>query len=198
MVWSGLVQPIVSEYALKPFQAKYPKVTVQLQVGTNAEAYPKRRRTSAFRFTSPFTRAATTSEPIIVPSPGAAGEVSLTLSNHGKHWCQQIPLGALLPVRVENVLPACKNLGVTAVTNGAFRVHPTEWNIGEAAGALAAYALERKLAPRQVRRNARHLEDLGIRMNHLFFSSAIHTYQLARVYDRVKDSQSVVRGREVG
>jgi putative spermidine/putrescine transport system substrate-binding protein len=41
MVWSGLVQPIVSEYALKPFQAKYPKVTVQLQVGTNAEAYPK-------------------------------------------------------------------------------------------------------------------------------------------------------------
>ncbi len=41
MVWSGLVQPIVTENALKPFQAKYPKVTVQLQVGTNAEAYPK-------------------------------------------------------------------------------------------------------------------------------------------------------------
>jgi putative spermidine/putrescine transport system substrate-binding protein len=41
MVWSGLVQPIVTEYALKPFQAKFPKVTVQLQVGTNAEAYPK-------------------------------------------------------------------------------------------------------------------------------------------------------------
>jgi hypothetical protein len=91
------------------------------------------------------------------PAPG--GQVSLTISNHGKHWCQQIPLGALIPVRVENILPACKNLGVTAVTNGAFRVHPTEWNIGEAAGALAAFCLERKLAPRQVRKDAKHLAD---------------------------------------
>jgi hypothetical protein len=38
-------------------------------------------------------------------------------------------------------------------------VHPTEWNIGEAAGALAAFSLERKLAPRQVRKNPKHLED---------------------------------------
>ena len=44
---------------------------------------------------------------------------SMTAANHGKHWCQQIPLGALIPIRVENVLPACKNLGVTAVTNGS-------------------------------------------------------------------------------
>jgi hypothetical protein len=50
----------------------------------------------------------------------------------------QIPLGALIPVRVENVLPACKNLGVTHVTNGCYRMHPVEWNIGEAAGLLAA------------------------------------------------------------
>ena len=94
-----------------------------------------------------------------IHKPAAGGQVSLTIANHGKHWCQQIPLGALLPVRVENVLPAGKNLGVTAVTNGAFRVHPTEWNIGEAAGALAAFCLERKLAPRQVRASARHLAD---------------------------------------
>ena len=66
---------------------------------------------------------------------------------------------SLLPVRVENVLPACKTLGVTHVMNGAFRVHPTEWNIGEAAGALAAFCLERKLAPRQVGGSANHLAD---------------------------------------
>jgi len=34
----------------------------------------------------------------------------------------QIPLGALLPVRVENLLPACKNLGVTHITNGCYRL----------------------------------------------------------------------------
>ena len=50
----------------------------------------------------------------------------------------QIPLGALLPIRVENLLPACKNLGVTHITNGAYRLHPVEWNTGEAAGMIAS------------------------------------------------------------
>jgi hypothetical protein len=68
----------------------------------------------------------------------------------------QIPLGALLPRRVENLLPACKNLGVTHITNGCYRLHPVEWNIGEAAGALAAFCLSRKEPPRQVR-NVQHL-----------------------------------------
>ncbi|MEZ4734936.1 MAG: FAD-dependent oxidoreductase [Caldilineaceae bacterium] len=72
-------------------------------------------------------------------------------------WPFQIPLGALIPVRVENLLPACKNLGVTHITNGCYRLHPVEWNIGEAAGALAAYCIEKGLTPRQVRNTARHL-----------------------------------------
>ena len=89
----------------------------------------------------------------------APGKPSITEVVHGKHWLQQIPLGALIPVRVENLLPACKNLGVTHVTNGAFRVHPTEWNIGESAGALAAFCLQRRLKPRQVRNTPGHLAD---------------------------------------
>ena len=63
----------------------------------------------------------------------------------------QIPLGALLPVRARNLLPACKNLGVTHITNGCYRLHPVEWNIGEAAGALAAHCLKTGLEPAQVR-----------------------------------------------
>jgi hypothetical protein len=66
-------------------------------------------------------------------------------------WPFQIPLGTLIPVRVENLLPACKNIGATHITNGCYRLHPVEWNIGEAAGALAAYCLENKLSPKQVR-----------------------------------------------
>jgi hypothetical protein len=69
----------------------------------------------------------------------------------------QIPLGALLPVRVENLLPACKNLGVTHITNGCYRLHPVEWNIGEAAGALAAFCVRRKVPPRRVRQDAKLL-----------------------------------------
>ena len=63
----------------------------------------------------------------------------------------QIPLGALLPVRARNLLPACKNLGVTHITNGCYRLHPVEWNIGESAGALAAHCLNTGQEPSQVR-----------------------------------------------
>ena len=71
----------------------------------------------------------------------------------------QIPLGSLLPVRMKNLIPACKNLGVTHITNGCYRLHPVEWNIGEAAGLLAAHCLERGLEPHQVREDEARLTD---------------------------------------
>jgi hypothetical protein len=71
----------------------------------------------------------------------------------------QIPLGALIPVRVENLLPACKNIGTTHITNGCYRLHPVEWNIGEAAGLLAAFGLSRGVPPRAVRERPNLLAD---------------------------------------
>jgi len=71
----------------------------------------------------------------------------------------QIPLGALLPERVENLLPAAKNIGTTHITNGCFRLHPVEWNLGEAAGALAAHAIKTRQSPRAMRRNKKLLAD---------------------------------------
>lgn len=63
----------------------------------------------------------------------------------------QIPLGALIPVRMDNLLPAAKNIATTHLTNGCYRLHPVEWTVGEAAGALAAHCLETGLTPRAVR-----------------------------------------------
>jgi hypothetical protein len=71
----------------------------------------------------------------------------------------QIPLGALLPVRMRNLLPACKNLGVTHITNGCYRLHPVEWSIGEAAGALTAFCHHRQKAPHEVREKGAVLQD---------------------------------------
>jgi hypothetical protein len=62
----------------------------------------------------------------------------------------QIPLRALLPVRMQNLLPACKNIGVTHVTGGCYRLHPVEWGIGEAVGTLASFALDKHHSPRAV------------------------------------------------
>lgn len=74
-------------------------------------------------------------------------------------WPFQIPLGALIPVRVENLLPAAKNIGVTHITNGCYRLHPVEWNIGEVAGALAAYCEAEGITPRAVRNTPARLAD---------------------------------------
>jgi hypothetical protein len=65
----------------------------------------------------------------------------------------EIPLRSLIPIRVTNVLPACKNIGATHITNGAYRLHPVEWNVGEAAGMLAAFALTSNLPARGVTAN---------------------------------------------
>jgi len=59
----------------------------------------------------------------------------------------QIPLGALVPVRLRNLLAAAKNIGTTHITNGCFRLHPVEWNIGEAAGLLASFVLDQGRSP---------------------------------------------------
>src|SRR6185369_4047646 len=62
----------------------------------------------------------------------------------------QIPLSALLPSRGGNLLPACKNIGTTHVTNGAYRLHPVEWSIGEAQGCLCRIAIDRKITAQQI------------------------------------------------
>jgi hypothetical protein len=59
----------------------------------------------------------------------------------------EIPLGCLIPIRVKNLIPCAKNIGTTHITNGCYRMHPVEWNIGEAAGYLARFCLENDLDP---------------------------------------------------
>lgn len=96
-----------------------------------------------------------------------AGEGDVGTSTRTKPF--QISMGALIPVRVENLLAASKNLGTTHITNGCYRLHPVEWNTGEAAGVLAAWALETACAPATIhadegRRNGyqRALLDEGV------------------------------------
>jgi hypothetical protein len=57
------------------------------------------------------------------------------------------------------------------VTNGAYRLHPVEWNIGEAAGQLAAFCAAHRTSPRAVRDDPvrlaefqRELEAVGVEL----------------------------------
>lgn len=75
-----------------------------------------------------------------------------------------IPLGSLLPIRIQNLIPASKNIGTSHVTNGCYRLHPVEWSIGEAAGGLVALALDRQVPPRRVRDVRSLLDELQARL----------------------------------
>lgn len=66
----------------------------------------------------------------------------------------EIPLGALVPVRMRNLLPGAKDLGTTHLTNGCHRLHPVEWNVGEVAGLLAGFCLDHAVVPAQVHADA--------------------------------------------
>lgn len=93
-----------------------------------------------------------------------------TVSNRSfyiPNYPYEIPLGSLLPVLVKNLIPACKNIGTTQITNGCYRLHPTEWNIGESAGYLVAYSLLNNVTPHQVREEQNHLEEYqNLLLNH--------------------------------
>jgi hypothetical protein len=78
--------------------------------------------------------------------PSTAGRTYIDVPS----WPFEIPLSALIPVRMENLLPAAKNIGTTHITTGCYRLHPVEWNIGEAAGFLAAHCLRTGATPQQV------------------------------------------------
>lgn len=70
-----------------------------------------------------------------------------------------IPLGAMIPVRIKNLIPACKNIGTTHLTGGCYRLHPVEWSVGEAAGFLASYAIDRNCEIGEVREDGNKLND---------------------------------------
>jgi hypothetical protein len=78
----------------------------------------------------------------------------------------EIPLGSLLPRRVKNLLAGGKNMGTTHITNGCYRLHPVEWNVGEVAGMLAAHCLNNGLTPHQVQADDAKLQDFQAQLYH--------------------------------
>ncbi|QIG40963.1 FAD-dependent oxidoreductase [Microbacterium sp. 4R-513] len=64
----------------------------------------------------------------------------------------QVPLRALVSRQgsgPSNLLAGAKNLAATQIAAAAYRVHPGEWAIGEAAGIVAAYSVQHETTPRR-------------------------------------------------
>lgn len=66
---------------------------------------------------------------------------------HGQSYPGQIPLRALIPQDIDNLLVAGKSIATSTIAAAAYRVHSFEWSAGIAAGATIDYALENQLLP---------------------------------------------------
>lgn len=76
-----------------------------------------------------------------------------------------LPLGALISASPpRNLIAGCKNIGTTHLTNGAYRLHPVEWAVGEAAGALAGLCVECRQMPIEIYENADAVRQLQARL----------------------------------
>ncbi len=61
-----------------------------------------------------------------------------------------IPLGSIIPERIENFLVAEKNISVSNIVNGTTRLQPVVLGIGQAAGMLAAVAVLENKRPSEI------------------------------------------------
>lgn len=87
----------------------------------------------------------------IHPVDGTAGGIQNALEQ-GMRTADvyEIPYRSLVPLQVEGLLVAGRCLSATHEAAGAVRVMPPVFAMGQAAGAAAALAAERAIAPRKV------------------------------------------------
>lgn len=68
----------------------------------------------------------------------------------GQAYPFQIPLRAMVPQKIDNLLVAGKSIATSHIAAAAYRVHSFEWSVGAAAGTTAAFSLKNEVFPYQL------------------------------------------------
>ncbi len=68
----------------------------------------------------------------------------------GQAYPFEIPLRAMIPQKIDNMLVAGKSIATSHITAAAYRVHSFEWSVGAAAGTTAAFAMDNGIMPYQL------------------------------------------------
>ncbi|MGD1900366.1 MAG: FAD-dependent oxidoreductase [Phormidesmis sp.] len=66
---------------------------------------------------------------------------------HGQAYPGQIPLRAMIPQGVDNLIIAGKTIATSNIAAAAYRVHSFEWSVGAAAGTTIDFALTNGIMP---------------------------------------------------
>ncbi|HHP7232571.1 MAG TPA: FAD-dependent oxidoreductase [Xenococcaceae cyanobacterium] len=65
----------------------------------------------------------------------------------GQAYPFQIPLRAMIPQEIDNLIVTGKSIATSHIAAAAYRVHSFEWSSGAAAGMVTAYALDNDIMP---------------------------------------------------
>ncbi|WP_449067255.1 FAD-dependent oxidoreductase [Prosthecobacter sp.] len=74
------------------------------------------------------------------------------------------PLGGLVPVEMNGLLGAGKNIGVSSVVQSALRLHGQMMHVGQAAGTLAWLSLQDEVHPREVVVEPSRIRELQLKL----------------------------------
>lgn len=73
-----------------------------------------------------------------------------TRQGHGQAYPAQIPLRAMIPQDLDNLLVASKSIATSHIAAAAYRVHSFEWSVGAAAGTTLDFVMEQDLLPAEL------------------------------------------------
>lgn len=81
-------------------------------------------------------------------------------STHTDRGC--VPLRSLIPVEVNGLLGASKNIGVSSIVSSAVRLHGQMMHTGQAAGTIAAQCLRDNIEPRDLAASSKRIRELQL------------------------------------
>ncbi len=79
------------------------------------------------------------------------GEKAAFIQEHSPQGNFQVPLDILIPLKVDGLIAAEKNLSMSRLAAGALRLQPICMMTGQAAGVLAALSVQKGIPPREVK-----------------------------------------------
>ncbi len=111
---------------------------------------PQRARATIFPDSVGIGHYAIDFHPCMTKSPAEApgnSERAGIRRGQGSAYPFQIPLRAMIPQQIDNLLVAGKTIATSYIAAAAYRVHSFEWSAGAAAGTTIDFALERGIFP---------------------------------------------------
>ncbi len=126
------------------------EVTSAIRTGASPETITRRTRSTIFPDSVGIAQYAIDFHPCMAESPPEKlGNIERpgARQGHGQAYPGQIPLRAMIPQQIDNLIVAGKSIATSHIAAAAYRVHSFEWSVGAAAGTTVDFALENGVMP---------------------------------------------------